>query len=54
MSVRVFGHAVCGVPKDFNLFFFRNVFDAEDEGTTIFRNVENYSTVDTESHYTTI
>jgi hypothetical protein len=40
MSVHVFGHAVCGV------------LDAKGEGTTIFRNVENYSTDDTESYYT--
>jgi len=42
MSVRIFGHEVCGV------------LDAEGEGTTNLRNVENYSTDYTKSHYTKI
>jgi len=50
-KVWVCGHAVCGVPKNFTLFFFRNVFDPEDEGTTIFRNVEIYSPDDTFTLY---
>jgi hypothetical protein len=47
------GHAVRGVPRNFTLFFFRNVFDREDEGTTIFRNVKIYSTTCTFTLYQT-